>query len=85
MEVAAPSNIEDALPLIQAPTLVLHPRDYWMVPEDEAPKVAGAIPNARMVILNSDGHDFLGDSTEFVAAIRHFIDGLPPDETPWRL
>jgi hypothetical protein len=51
MEVAAPSNIEDALPLIQAQTLVLHPRDYWMVPEDEAPKVAGAIPNARMVIL----------------------------------
>ena len=78
--VAAPSRIDDVLPLLQAPALVLHPRNYVMVPEEEATKLAGAIPNARMVMLNSDGNDFLGDPREFVAAVTAFIAALPPED-----
>jgi pimeloyl-ACP methyl ester carboxylesterase/DNA-binding CsgD family transcriptional regulator len=80
--VAAPSRIDDALPLLRAPTLVLHPRNYVMVPEVEAPKLAGAIPNARMVMLSSNGNDFLGDPEEFVAAIRAFLEEFPAETTP---
>ena len=81
-KVAAPSRIDDALPLLRAPTLVLHPRNYVMVPEAEGPKLAGAIPNARMVMLSSNGDDFLGDPEEFVAAIRAFLQDLPAETGP---
>jgi pimeloyl-ACP methyl ester carboxylesterase/DNA-binding CsgD family transcriptional regulator len=77
--VAAPSRIDDRLPRLLTPTLVLHPRNYVMVPEEEGPKLAGAIPNARLVMLGSSGNDFLGDPEEFVAAVRNFLHELPAD------
>jgi pimeloyl-ACP methyl ester carboxylesterase/DNA-binding CsgD family transcriptional regulator len=73
------SSIADVLPLLRAPTLVMHPRNYVMVAEEEGAKLAAAIPNARLVILSSDG-DFLGDPQEFVAAATAFVNLLPADE-----
>jgi len=65
--------------LLRAPTLVMHPRNYVMVAEEEGAKLAAAIPNSRLVILSSDG-DFLGDPQEFVAAATAFVNLLPADE-----
>jgi pimeloyl-ACP methyl ester carboxylesterase/DNA-binding CsgD family transcriptional regulator len=78
--VSAQSRIDDVLPSIAAPALVLHPRNYVMVPEEEAPKLAGALPDARMVMLPGDGETFLGDAGAFVDAVTRFIDRFSEGE-----
>ncbi len=41
------SDISEALPLVQAPTLVLHPRDLAMVPSEAVREFADLIPGAE--------------------------------------
>ncbi|HEU0075169.1 MAG TPA: alpha/beta fold hydrolase [Dehalococcoidia bacterium] len=74
------SSIADVLPLLRAPTLVMHPRNYVMVAEEEGTRLAAAIPNARLVVLNSN-ENFLGDPGEFVATATAFINSVQADET----
>jgi len=76
MTASSSSNIEDALPMLEAPTLVMHPRNFVMVPEEEATKLASAIPNARLVMLSGDAV-FLGNPQEFVATTKAFLADLP--------
>jgi DNA-binding NarL/FixJ family response regulator len=72
-------NLEMELPRVTTPTLVLHPRDY-MLPVEESMKVAAAIANARLVMV--DGTGVRGDAEQGLKAIDEFLAGLPAREKP---
>ena len=48
--------MSDLLPLVKAPTLVLHCRDDAVQPFDEGRRVAAGIPGARFVALEGKNH-----------------------------
>jgi DNA-binding CsgD family transcriptional regulator/pimeloyl-ACP methyl ester carboxylesterase len=72
----AESTIEDMLPLVRTPTLVMHARDFltYARPE-ESMAVAARIPGARFVLV--DGSTSLGDASQSLRAIDEFLAGLP--------
>jgi pimeloyl-ACP methyl ester carboxylesterase len=45
--------VSDLLPQVRAPTLVLHCRDCRLMPVEYARHIATAIPNARLVSLET--------------------------------
>jgi pimeloyl-ACP methyl ester carboxylesterase/DNA-binding CsgD family transcriptional regulator len=73
-EVWTRSEIGDSLPLLRTPTLVLHPRDFLLVPSDDSMQLAARITNAQMVII--DGASIYGDAQQAVQAIENFAAGL---------
>jgi pimeloyl-ACP methyl ester carboxylesterase/DNA-binding CsgD family transcriptional regulator len=77
MRIAQDINLESDLPRVTTPTLVLHPRDY-LLPAEESTKVAAAIPNARLVVL--DGVNARGDPVAGLKAIEDFLASLPASE-----
>jgi DNA-binding NarL/FixJ family response regulator len=65
------SSVQDILPRLQVPTLVLHPRLSPMAPPEDAMRLAAAIPRARLVLL--DGTTQLGDANHGIKAIEDFL------------
>ena len=65
------SNIEEKLPQVSTPTLVLHPRNYLNIPVAESAKVAALILNARMVL--TEGFFAVGDAASGIRAIDVFV------------
>lgn len=49
-------DVSALLPLVRAPTLVLHSRGDTVSPFEEGRRIAAAIPHARFVELDSDNH-----------------------------
>jgi pimeloyl-ACP methyl ester carboxylesterase len=75
---AATSHIDvrTLLPSIQCPTLVLHARGDAAVSYERGLALAGGIPNARFVTLESDNHLFREDEPawqKFLDEVRHFL------------
>jgi len=69
-------NIDDLLPQVSVPTLVLHCRNDAAAPFDEGRRMAARIPNARFVALESDNHLILEDEPawpRFIAEVRGFL------------
>ncbi|MBW8009689.1 MAG: alpha/beta fold hydrolase [Chloroflexi bacterium] len=64
------TNVEDLLPKIQVPTLVIHPRYDQGVPYEEGMRMASKIPNATFVTLDSKNHLLL----EHEPAWKHFTE-----------
>jgi DNA-binding CsgD family transcriptional regulator/alpha-beta hydrolase superfamily lysophospholipase len=70
-------DIVDELPRIGAPTLILQALEDRATGFDNAVKVAGRIPNARLVELDSANHILLADEpawATFVAEVRAFLE-----------
>jgi DNA-binding NarL/FixJ family response regulator len=65
------SSVQDVLPRLQVPTLVLHPRLSPMAPPEDAMRLAAAIPRARLVLL--DGTTQFGDADQGIKAIEDFL------------
>jgi pimeloyl-ACP methyl ester carboxylesterase len=64
------------LPLVSAPTLVLHSRHDNVVPFDEGRLIAASIPGARLVSLESDNHIVLEGElawNRFIGEIEAFL------------
>lgn len=73
------SDVRAVLPLIQAPTLVLHRAGDQIVPVDQGRYLGQAIPNARFVELAGDDHiPFVGDSDAIVDEVQEFLTGARP-------
>lgn len=73
-------DVSDLLPLIKAPTLVLHRRRFPLVGDHVARDLAARIPNARLVLLEGDSAGYaLGDSLSVLRAVEEF---LAIDEPP---
>jgi class 3 adenylate cyclase len=67
-------NVEDLLPLIQAPTLVLHRRDLPVLGVDVARRLAARIPHARLKIIDGSSlSPYVGDINAAIEPIRDFL------------
>jgi pimeloyl-ACP methyl ester carboxylesterase len=69
-------DVMDLAPLVQCPTLVMHAQGDASVPYEEGRLVAGAIPNARFVLLHGRNHILLPHEAawkEFFAELRAFL------------
>jgi pimeloyl-ACP methyl ester carboxylesterase/DNA-binding CsgD family transcriptional regulator len=74
-------DVLDRLPLVRAPTLVLHARGDQRVPFNEGRQIAALIPNARFVALESNNHLTLADEPAWprlIGEVRAFLAGVEP-------
>ena len=69
------SDISLLLPRLQMPTLVLHARDQAWISEEEAVKLAAAIPNSRLVAYEA-GEAAADEAASAVQAVLAFLSGL---------
>jgi pimeloyl-ACP methyl ester carboxylesterase/class 3 adenylate cyclase len=75
-ELLASLDVRQALPLIQAPTLVLHRTGDRVTNVAQGRAVAERIPGAKFVELPGDDHiPFLGDSMAITNEIEEFLTG----------
>jgi DNA-binding CsgD family transcriptional regulator len=70
----AASDLQDLLPALRTPTLVLHPRDFVLPPQEESMRVAAAIDHAVMKVIA--GSTALGDAAQGVQALEDFLGSL---------
>lgn len=74
------TDVRAELPLVQAPTLVVHRRSDRAIPYALGRELAAAIPHAALVPLNGSAHfPWAGDAHSVVRAFRSVLD---PDQTP---
>ncbi|GAB3707824.1 alpha/beta fold hydrolase [Mariniluteicoccus flavus] len=66
----ADADATDLLPTIAVPTLVVHARDERMNDVGQARILAGAIPGARLVLLDSRNHILLADEPAWPVFLR---------------
>jgi len=77
-------NVEALLPQVRTPTLVLHARDDEVIPVAEGRFLAGAIPNAEFVELDSRNHILLEHESawsRFQEAVLAFLRSEQPSGT----
>jgi class 3 adenylate cyclase len=80
------TDVRDALPLIQAPTLVLHRRGDRAVNYRAARWLAEQIESSRYVEFEGDDHfPWVGDSNAALETIEEFLTGVRPGPTPERV
>jgi class 3 adenylate cyclase len=74
------SDVSDVLPLVQAPTLVLHSRDSTVVPADAVREFATLIPGAVYQEISGDafGLIYALDVDELADVIEEFVTGTTP-------
>jgi pimeloyl-ACP methyl ester carboxylesterase/DNA-binding CsgD family transcriptional regulator len=70
------TDVSDLLPEITAPTLVLVSRDDHSMAPDEGAEMAAAIPDSRLVVMESENHILLADEPAwqvFVDEVTRFL------------
>jgi len=75
-------DVSDLLPQISCPTLVMHARNDARVPFGEGRMIAGSIPGAEFVPLESRNHILLEQQPawkQFFAEIARFVHGQGED------
>jgi class 3 adenylate cyclase len=73
------SDISEALPLVQVPTLVIHPRDLKLVPPDVVREFADSIPGARLREIPGDAAAIFALDVDLVAdVVEEFVTGAAP-------
>ena len=84
LELVYARDVRAELPLIAAPTLVVHRRGDTAVPYERGREVAAQIPGARLVSLAGKEHfPWRGDSHSVLRAVGAFLDGAAPgDDSP---
>jgi pimeloyl-ACP methyl ester carboxylesterase/DNA-binding winged helix-turn-helix (wHTH) protein len=76
MGVSADIDVTALAPLVRAPTLVVHADGDQVVPREQGELLAGLIPGARFVALESDNHVLLADEpawSVFLAEVDSFL------------
>ncbi len=77
MKVILGMDVREALPLIQAPTLVVHRKDNQVITVDHGRYLAEHIPGAKYVELPGDEHALYGaDENAILDEIRGFLTGV---------
>jgi pimeloyl-ACP methyl ester carboxylesterase/DNA-binding CsgD family transcriptional regulator len=78
-------DVVASAPQVQARTLVIHSRDDHVVPVEEGRLLAGLIPEARFVVLDSANHILLADEPAwelFLAEFHEFLGTAQPAPGP---
>jgi class 3 adenylate cyclase len=79
-------DVRPVLPLISAPTLVLHSKDYPLIPIEHGRYVADRIEGARFVELPCADFGLVGENADVAAdEIAEFLTGQRPTESRRRL
>jgi class 3 adenylate cyclase len=79
-------DLRPLLPLIQAPTLVLHRRDFHVPPVEHAHFLTEHIPDARLVELPGADMSVIWDTPEVALdLIEEFLTGVRPVPGPMRV
>jgi DNA-binding CsgD family transcriptional regulator len=71
MQCVSAVSIEQDLPCLQMPVLVLHPRNFRSLPAEEPMRVAAMVPNARLALI--DGEHGYGDARQGLAVLDGFL------------
>jgi len=80
------TDVREALPLIQAPTLILHRSNDRAVSVRAARWLAEQIEGSRFVELEGEDHfPWVGDSNAALEAIEEFLTGVRPGPAPERV
>jgi pimeloyl-ACP methyl ester carboxylesterase/DNA-binding CsgD family transcriptional regulator len=77
-------DVVDSAPSVTTRTLVMHAREDHVVPVQEGRLLAKLIPNAQLILLDSENHILLADEPaweQFVSALRGFL-GVPVAPAP---
>ena len=78
LRIALDVDVRDLLPVISAPTLVLHRTDDVSSPVEHGRYLAAHIPNAHLVeVPGSDHPFFIGDAEAVIEAIKSTSPGVP--------
>jgi pimeloyl-ACP methyl ester carboxylesterase/DNA-binding CsgD family transcriptional regulator len=75
------TDATELLPLVAAPTLVLHARGDLVVPFKEGRRIAAAVPTARLITLDSRNHMLLEHEPAwqvFISEVSEFLGSRPP-------
>ena len=72
------NNVQDVVPEVRCPTLVLHSRGDSIIPLDQGRSVAALIPGARFVPVESRNRILLDTEPAWQRLIETFGDFLPP-------
>jgi pimeloyl-ACP methyl ester carboxylesterase len=81
---AADIRIDELLPRVSTPTIVLHCRDDIVAPVECGEELAAKIPGARFVPLDGSDHLFLPGSSahrRFAEEVAEFLGDPPPPRT----
>lgn len=82
LELIYRTDVRAELPLVQAPTVVVHRRSDRAIPYALGRELAAAIPGATLVPLDGSAHfPWAGQSRSVVRALRSFLS--PPSDAPW--
>jgi class 3 adenylate cyclase len=80
------TDVREALPLIQSPTLILHRRGDRAVNVRAARWLAEQVEGSRLVELEGEDHfPWVGDSNAALEAIEEFLTGVRPGPAPERV
>jgi len=72
------SSIAPELARLNAPTLVIHPREIRTPSNEDCAEVASRIPGAQLVVTEGgEGTNAVGDVESAIAAIVHFLASVP--------
>lgn len=86
LEMFLDTDVREALPLIQAPTMVLHRRQDRAVSYHAARWLAEQIDGSEYVELEGEDHfPWVGDSDAALAPIEEFLTGVRPGPAPERV
>jgi pimeloyl-ACP methyl ester carboxylesterase len=78
-------DVDDLLPQVKVPTLVLHSRGDSAQPFEEGRRLAARIPGARLVALEGRSHLILHDEPawpRFLKEVRAFLGSVEQDAVP---
>lgn len=79
-------DVTDSLDRCETPALVAHARGDLAVPFEEGRLIAGRMPNARFLPLESDNHVLLSTEPawgEFVTGVRSLLGSKRTEESRW--
>ncbi|MGH7660082.1 MAG: alpha/beta fold hydrolase [Vulcanimicrobiaceae bacterium] len=67
-------DVRASLAELRMPALVIVGKHDWITPPGEARELAGALPNARLVVFESSGHyPFLEEGERFATVVEAFL------------
>ncbi len=76
------TDCRDLLPLIQVPTLVLHPRQFALMDVELPRRIAAAIPNSRFLTIEGDSlAPTRVNTAAAIQALRDLFDAREPAES----
>jgi class 3 adenylate cyclase len=79
------ADVRDALPLVQAPALVIHRTGDRDAHLDEGRYLASRIPGARFVELRGDDHLVFVDPDQILDEVEEFLTGVRPTHVDERV